>query len=425
MIKNAIAYITRKRNRTLIIFIILTIVLSCLYSCLTIMKSSNEIEKTLYESSNSSISITKKDGKYFNVNQFKDIEKLKEIEEIIIQYDGLAKLKDAKVVSGEQRINREDLSDEFKNVVSFEATNNTKRNILFSSRVFTIKEGKNIEENDKNSIIVHEEFAKQNNLKLGDEVDLELLDLEKSEEIKSHKFKIIGIFSGKKQETYTGLSSDFSENMVFVDYSTSQEILNKSEDNKIANKILMYSGSAESTDLALNKLKEFKIDESTYFVKKDSNAFEESLESVSGIKHMIKIMTYSIMLGGIIVLSLILILWLRERIYEIGIFLSIGTSKIQIIMQFIFELLFISIPSIISSLFLGNVLIKVIAGGLINSENSMISGGNLINDSSFMLNITTLGQSYLILISIIVLSVVFASSLILIKKPKEILSKIS
>lgn len=425
MIKNAIAYITRKRNRTLIIFIILTIVLSCLYSCLTIMKSSNEIEKALYESSNSSISITKKDGKYFNVNQFKDIEKIKEVEKIIIQYDGLAKLKDAKVVSGEQRINREDLSDEFKNVVSFEATNNTKRNILFSSRVFTIKEGKNIEENDKNSIIVHEEFAKQNNLKLGDEVNLELLDIEESGKIKSHKFKIIGIFSGKKQETYTGLSSDFSENMVFVDYSTSQEILNKSENNKIANKILMYSGSAESTDLALNKLKELKIDESKYFVQKDSNAFEESLESVSGIKHMIKIMTYSIMLGGIIVLSLILILWLRERIYEIGIFLSIGTSKIQIIMQFIFELLFISIPSIISSLFLGNVLIKVIAGGLINSENSMISGGSLINNSSFMLNITTLGQSYLILISIIVLSVVFASSLILIKKPKEILSKIS
>ena len=425
MIKNAIAYITRKRNRTLIIFIILTIVLSCLYSCLTIMKSSNEIEKALYESSNSSISITKKDGKYFNVNQFKDIEKIKEVEKIIIQYDGLAKLKDAKVVSGEQRINREDLSDEFKNVVSLEATNNTKRNILFSSRVFTIKEGKNIEENDKNSIIVHEEFAKQNNLKLGDEVDLELLDIEKSGKIKSHKFKIIGSFSGKKQETYTGLSSDFSENMVFVDYSTSQEILNKSENNKIANKILMYSGNAESTELALNKLKELKIDESKYFVQKDSNAFEESLESVSGIKHMIKIMTYSIMLGGIIVLSLILILWLRERIYEIGIFLSIGTSKIQIIMQFIFELIFISIPSIISSLFLGNVLIKVIAGGLINSENSMISGGNLINDSSFMLNITTLGQSYLVLISIIVLSVVFASSLILIKKPKEILSKIS
>lgn len=425
MIKNAIAYITRKKNRTLIIFAILTIVLSCLYSCLTIMKSSNEIEKALYESSNSSISITKKDGKYFNINQFKNIEKIKEVEEKIFQYDGLAKLKDLKVVSGEQSINREDLSDEFKNVVSLEATSNTKRNLLFSSGVFSFKKGKNIEENDKNSILVHEEFAKQNKLKLGDEIDLELLDTEKSGKIKSHKFKIIGIFSGKKQETYTGLSSDFSENMVFVDYSTSQEILNKSENNRIANKILMYSGSLESTELALNKLKDFKIDKSKYSIKKDNKAFEESLESVSGIKHIIKIMTYSIMLGGIVVLSLILILWLRERIYEIGIFLSIGTTKIQIIRQFIFELIFISIPSIISSLFLGNLLLKVIVEGFINSENSMIFGGSLINKSSFMLNITTLAESYLILISIIVLSVVMASSLILFKKPKEILSKIS
>ena len=73
---------------------------------------------------------------------FKDIEKLKEIEEIIIQYDGLAKLKGAKVVSGEQKINREDLSDEFKNVVSLEATNNTKRNILFNSEVLQLKKVK-------------------------------------------------------------------------------------------------------------------------------------------------------------------------------------------------------------------------------------------------------------------------------------------
>jgi len=41
-------------------------------------------------------------------------------------------------------------------------------------------------------------------------------------------------------------------------------------------------------------------------------------------------MTYSIMLGGIVVLSLILILWMRERIYEIGILLSIGMTKAQV-----------------------------------------------------------------------------------------------
>ena len=109
MIKNAIAYITRKRNRTLIIFIILTIVLSCLYSCLTIMKSSDEIEKALYESSNSSISITRKDGNYFNVNEFKDIEKLKE------NKDTLELLKNCDVlVDGPFILNQRDITLPFK-----------------------------------------------------------------------------------------------------------------------------------------------------------------------------------------------------------------------------------------------------------------------------------------------------------------------
>ncbi len=46
-----------------------------------------------------------------------------------------------------------------------------------------------------------------------------------------------------------------------------------------------------------------------------------------------------------VVLSLILILWLRERIYEIGILLSIGVSKFKIVTQFIMELIFISLPA--------------------------------------------------------------------------------
>lgn len=105
------------------------------------MKSSNEIEKALYESSNSSISITKKMVNILILINLR-ILKNKRGWRKIFQYDGLAKLKDLKVVSGEQSINREDLSDEFKNVVSLEATSNTKRNLLFSSGVFSFKEGK-------------------------------------------------------------------------------------------------------------------------------------------------------------------------------------------------------------------------------------------------------------------------------------------
>ncbi len=77
VVKNSIAYVLRKRRRTFIIFVILTLVLSCLYSCLNITKSSNNMERSLYESSNSSVSLMKKDAQgYFEKDEFKNINKI-------------------------------------------------------------------------------------------------------------------------------------------------------------------------------------------------------------------------------------------------------------------------------------------------------------------------------------------------------------
>ena len=314
---------------------------------------------------------------------------------------------------------------EFRNIFSIEATNNTGKDNLFNSGVFTLIKGRHIEKDDREKIIIHEELAQKNNLELNDKIRLELFDLNNNEIKTEYEFEIIGIFSGKKQEKYTGMTSDFSENMVFIDYESSQAALNKAENNKVVNKLEIISDSSKDTNIVLNKIKEIKIDWSKFNIEKNDDVYEETLESVEGIKHIIKVMTYSIMTGGITVLSLILILWLRERIYEIGILLSIGIIKAKIIAQFIFELIFISLPSILASLFLGNVILNQIIGGFINSDNSTININNLLKNDNLISNITIFLQSYGILIVIIVLSVIIASAMILVKKPKEILSKIS
>ena len=425
MLKNAIAYILRKRNRTIIVFIILTVVLSCLYSCLNISKSTSNLEKDLYKISNTSLSITKNNGDTFETNQFKELDNIKEIKEIITVYDGLARTTNIKVVDGTQLIERDDLSDEYKNMLSVEATNNSEKNNLFSSGVFTIIKGRHINNNDRGKILIHKELAEKNKLNLNDKIKLELIDFNNSKKKMEYEFEIIGIFTGKKQEKYTGLSSDFSENMVFIDYESSQKALNKYENNKIVSKLEIFSDSSENTKVALNKIKKIKTAWSQYNVSSDNNVLEETLESVEGIKHIINIMTYSIMLSGIIVLSLILILWLRERIHEIGVLLSIGISKIKIVTQFILELLFISLPSLVLSLFLGNVILNIIVGGFTNSDDSTIMVDSLLKNNNLISNLITFLESYGILIGIIVLSVIIASLMILIKKPKEILSKIS
>ena len=425
MLKNAIAYILRKRNRTIIVFIILTVVLSCLYSCLNISKSTSSLEKNLYKISNTSLSITKNNGDTFETNQFKELDNIKEIQEIITKYDGLARTTNIKVVDGTQLVERDDLSDEFKNMLSVEATNNSEKNNLFNSGIFTIIKGRHINNNDRGKILIHKELAEKNNLKLNDKIKLQLIDFNNDEKKLEYEFEIIGIFSGKKQEKYTGLSSDFSENMVFIDYESSQKALNKPENNKIVNKLEIYSDSSENTKVALNKIKKIKIDWSQLSVSSDNHVFEETLESIDGIKHIINIMIYSIMIGGITVLSLILILWLRERIHEIGILLSIGTSKLKIMFQFIFELIFISLPSIFVSFFLGNIISDQIIGTFIHNDNSTMIIQNLLKNDDTVSKLITFLQSYGMLLIVIFLSVAISCAMILIKKPKEILSKIS
>ena len=425
VVKNSIAYVLRKRRRTFIIFVILTLVLSCLYSCLNITKSSNNMEKSLYESSNSSVSLMKKDVQgYFEKDEFKNINKIKSIKEIISEYEGLARLINGNVIESKQKIKRDYLSKDLKNLVAIESTSNTKKNILFNSGVFSLKEGRHINKDDVDKILVHSDFAKKNNLKLKDKVSLQLINMTKNKTtIKEHKFEIVGIFTGKKQEKYTGLSSDFSENMIFTDYKSSQKALNTQKD--IVNKLTIFASSPKEMKTTITKIKKIQVDWSKYTISKNNNAYKEALDALNGVKDIIKIMTYSIMIGGSVILSLILILWLRERIYEIGILLSIGISKLEIIAQFILELLLVSLPSILMSLIFGNLILRQIASGFISSDDTVSITSKFLNDGYNINNLIIFIESYIILVLIIVISVVITSGIILMKKPKKILSQIS
>lgn len=425
MLKNAIFYITRKRNRTLIMLIILTLVLSCLYACLSISKSQITLEKSLYETSNSSIAITKKEKNgYFKINDFEKLNQIKDIKEISYHYEGLATLTNSDVVESEQKVMREDLSPNMKNLVSIDAMTNQKRNQLFTSNVFTIKQGKNFDKNDDNKILVHEEFAKKNKLKLHDKIGLKFLNMNGNGDAnKESQYEIVGIFSGKKQEKYTGFSSDYSENSMFVNYNSAQNSLNIKGNDQIANKILLHTQNSASMDKVINQIKSKIANSSKYIIEKNDNAFKEVIDSINGVKHIIQMMIYSIMVAGLIVLSLILILWLRERIYEIGILLSIGVSKLKIIGQFIMELIFVSIPAALLSLISGDFIIKQIASGITKSENASLAGSLFINKLSDKLEV--FAKSYGLLLIIIAVSVIIAAGIILIKKPKQILSQIS
>ena len=118
-------------------------------------------------------------------------------------------------------------------------------------------------------------------------------------------------------------------------------------------------------------------------------------------------------------------MWLRERVYEIGILLSIGVNKISIIGQFITELVIVSLPAALVSAILGSLVLNNIIGSLVSKEDMGMLSRTIIDNKNIMMNLTNFLQSYLLLLLVILISVVIASTMILVKKPKEILSQIS
>ena len=73
---------------------------------------------------------------------------------------------------------------------------------------------------------------------------------------------------------------------------------------------------------------------------------------------------------GSAILCLILILTIRSRYYEIGVFLSLGQSKVKIILQQLFEMLLIAAVAFVISLGTGKLVSNVVGNMLESGTNN-------------------------------------------------------
>lgn len=146
------------------------------------------------------------------------------------------------------------------------------------------------------------------------------------------------------------------------------------------------------------------------------------------------------------ILTLILSLWIKGRIYETGVLLSLGISKTDIMLQYICELMIIAILAFGLSFLSGKAISQSLGDRMMaqiqqQQENSQTSNSISISGNSIRagLNnevdeITELDVSvdvqellvvYITGTAMIILSVLLSSAAVLRLKPKEILSKMS
>ena len=413
----AYLYIIRKKVRSSILFLIVTLISFFLLSGSVLNTTVNNISKNLYKDVNFGFNIESADksNKEIEKDTLKKIEELKGITTKNYIFSKPVVVEGKKVVQENQNIT---LNDEIKNksnLVMMNGITASKSNIDFKSEVLKLEKGRHIEENDNNKIMIHEKFAELNNINLGDKIKL-------SQEGKTLELEIVGIYSGDKTNTFNGLSSDFIENTVYTDYKSSQELSNLIANNKVTS---VEYGVEDPTKLddVIKDVENLGIN--NLMVSKSNKNYElvtSSVESITKITNMIRIGSVVV---GVVILSLILMFWVRERTYEIGILLSLGTSKVNLVLQFIVEVLLVTIFGLMIALGIEIATIKYLAsnvGSIFSEELPKSIADELMKMSVNGIDIVNL---VIVMIAIVIISVVVALLPILKMKPKKILTNIN
>ena len=413
----AYLYIIRKKVRSSILFFIVTLISLFLLSGSILNTTVGTISKNLYKDVNFGFTIESidKSNKEIEKDTLKKINEVAGVNQKNYLYAKSVNVVDKKVVQENQNITITEEMKNKSNLVMMNGITSTKNNIDFKSEVLKLEKGRHIEENDQNKILVHEKFASINNLNLGDKIKLE-------QNGKTVEFEVVGIFSGEKTNNFEGLSSDFIENTVYTDYNSSQKLLDYSSNNKVTSVEYGVNNPTELDDIIKN-VESLGINNIS--VSKSNKNYElvtSSVESITKLTNMIRIGSVIV---GVVILSLVLMFWIRERLYEIGVLLSLGISKINLILQFVVETLMVTIFGFLSALGLEFILLKYLSSNITKVFSEDLP--KIISDelNKISINSSNIIGVIIVMITIVIISVVVALLPILKTKPKKILTQIN
>ena len=413
----AYLYIIRKKVRNSILFFIVTLISLFLLSGSILNTTVGTISKNLYKDVNFGFTIESidKSNKEIEKDTLKKINEVAGVNQKNYLYAKSVNVVDKKVVQENQNITITEEMKNKSNLVMMNGITSTKNNIDFKSEVLKLERGRHIEEDDQNKILIHEKFASMNNLNLGDKIKLE-------QNGKTVEFEVVGIFSGEKTNNFEGLSSDFIENTVYTDYNSSQKLLDYSSNNKVTSVEYGVNNPTELDDIIKN-VESLGINNiSVLKSNKNYELVTSSVESITKLTNMIRI---SSVIVGVVILSLVLMFWIRERLYEIGVLLSLGISKINLILQFVVETLMVTIFGFLSALVLEFILLKYLSSNITKVSSEDLP--KIISDelTKISINSSNIVGVIIVMITIVIISVVVALLPILKTKPKKILTQIN
>ena len=255
----------------------------------------------------------------------------------------------------------------------------------FTNGILTLAEGRHITQKDENVAIISRELAEENGLNLGDELSF-------SEP--SITVKIIGIYESDP-------SMEFDTDTIFADLGT-------------------VGNSIERVDFFVNdpaKLETVmgEIQGDNHTLQANTAEYDAIATQLATIGRLTTLLIIAAIAVSVTVLLLILAMRVRGRTHEIGILISVGIGKSQILAQFIMETMLLFAAAMLVSCpvsYAARTQFQVYLREMIGAITVAIPMRNIL-------------LQYAVEMTVVVVAILVAGYPVMRLQPKEILSKMS
>lgn len=112
------------------------------------------------------------------------------------------------------------------------------------------------------------------------------------------------------------------------------------------------------------------IDSETFSLTTNDQMYQQMLQPLNNVSSFAKNIVLLVAAAGVIILTLIIMLSIRERKYEIGVLLSLGESRTKVIAQFFVEIVICMLFALGIAAASGNVVGNAVGNQLLNQQTT-------------------------------------------------------
>lgn len=217
-------------------------------------------------------------------------------------------------------------------------------------KTMDLVEGTYFDENTDGKAIISDELAEENELKVGDkiklvnkEIDMSNFDPHSNSEptvtsSKTIEIEIIGIYDVN--------TDNFNVNNVYMNVETASQFLREEEYNNgnygVEN-VSYFLNNPEEADDFISEVNEKYPTLSTKYLKLDidSSTYDQMAGPIESVGSFADTVLWIVIIASVLITTLIINNNIKDRKYEIGVLMSLGGSKKNVVGGFLLELIII------------------------------------------------------------------------------------